>query len=362
MRAFAEADIPQVADLFWRYMRRRPGSAPLMLQSIFRELYFSSPFQAPAFPSLVFEGHDGQVVGFLGGIVRLMSFRGQPLRVTYGSNLVVHPEFRSGRAAPELVGTFLNLDYDLTMTDSANNLSRRILEGNGLRIIPVLNIHWRRPLQPSRYAVYGLSRSARPWVAVGIRFATKPFCAAADSVATRLSVSPYRQRRSHLQGAELDVETLLQCLLEFRKDYSLWAEYDRHSLGWLLSFMERARARGDLRKVVLRDDKQQVVGWYIYYVKREGVGEVVQFGGQPKSTKDILDHLFYDAWERGVVALHGVVDSRRMADYSDKGCFFTCRGGWTMAKSRKPELLDRLERGDVFFSRLDGEWCLDPGH
>jgi hypothetical protein len=77
--------------------------------------------------------------------------------------------------------------------------------------------------------------------------------------------------------------------------------------------------------------------------------------------KDVLDHLFYDAWEQGAIALHGVVDLRRIADFSDKGCLFTCRGGWTVAYSRKPELLDLLDRGDAFLSRLDGEWALDPG-
>ena len=91
---------------------------------------------------------------------------------------------------------------------------------------------------------------------------------------------------------------------------------------------------------------------------------MVQIGGYPRSTKDILDHLFYDAWDRGVIALHGLVDSRRMADFSDKGCFFTCRGGWTMVKVRNPklrDLMDIVERGDIFLTRLDGEWCLDPG-
>jgi hypothetical protein len=62
-----------------------------------------------------------------------------------------------------------------------------------------------------------------------------------------------------------------------------------------------------------------------------------------------------------VIGVHGMVDTRRMPDYSDKGCFFTCRGGWTITNPRKPGLLELLERGDAFFSRLDGEWALDPG-
>ena len=125
--------------------------------------------------------------------------------------------------------------------------------------------------------------------------------------------------------------------------------------------MDRMQARGDLRKVVLRDDSQKILGWYVYYLKPGAVGEVVQIGGEWQFTKNILDHLFYDAWNHGVIALHGVVQSHWMAGLSYKNCFFTCRGGWTLAHSRKPELLELLNRGDVFLSRLDGEWYLGFG-
>jgi hypothetical protein len=50
-----------------------------------------------------------------------------------------------------------------------------------------------------------------------------------------------------------------------------------------------------------------------------------------------------------------------MADFSEKNCFFTCRGGWTVAHSRKPNFLALLNSGDAFLSRLDGEWCLAFG-
>jgi len=126
--------------------------------------------------------------------------------------------------------------------------------------------------------------------------------------------------------------------------------------------MERARSRGNLRKIAVRDDSGKVVGWYIYYVNPGTVGEVVQIGGDPKFAMDVLDHLFCDAWEQEVAGLHGVVDSRRVPDFSDKGCFFTCRGGWTLARSDNSELLRLLDYGEALFSRLDGEWCLDPGH
>ena len=361
VRPLVEADLPQVVNLYWRFMRRREGSAPAELRPLFRELYFENPWVDSAYPSLVYEGNDGDIIGFLGIIARKMSLGGQPLRVAFGGNFIVRPESRSNLAAPRLLGAYLAGKYDLWQTDSANDISRKLLERLKFRTIPALNIHWIRALRPSRYAVYALTRGSSPLMSATLKVLSTPFCSVADGVAAVISANPFHLTESSLHGTELDVETLYECLVEFRKDYSFWAEYDVNALTWLLGFMEHRPARGKLRKVAVRDEKQKIVGWYMYYVKPGSVGEVVQVGGDKKYTKAVLQHLFLDAREQGVIGLHGVVDRRHMADFSDSGCFFTCRGGWNVAYSRKPEILDALERGDALLTRLDGEWCLDPG-
>lgn len=361
VRPFVEADIPQVVDLYWRLMRRREGPAPQQFRSLFHKLYFENPWVDRAYPSLVYEGKSGDVIGFLGIIARKMSLCGEPVRIAFGGNFIVQPGSRSQLAGPRLLGAYLGSNYAAWQTDSANDVSRALLERLGFRTIPALNLHWIRPLKPSHYAVYALTRGASPALASTLKVASKPFCSLADGLATRVKASPFLQREPRLRGSELDVETLLQCLTSFRDGYLFWAEYDVDSLKWLLGFMDRGTVRGRLRKIAVRDESDKIVGWYIYYVKPGSVGEVVQIGGDKKYTKDVLDHLFYDAWKQGVVGLHGVVDGRRMADFSDRGCIFTCRGGWNVAFSRNPKLLDVFECGDAFLTRLDGEWCLDPG-
>jgi hypothetical protein len=361
VRPFVKDDIPQVADLCWKFLLHRQAPAPPTLNSFFHELCFVNPWVDSTLPSLVDETASGRIVGFLSVIVRQMLLRGEPIRVAVGGNFVVDPEARTTLSGMRLLKTYMAGDQDLSMTDSANDLSRKLLKGFGFSTILPFSLHWARPLRPGQYAVYAMSRLGLPTFSAGIKFAAKPFCWAVDSMATRLSSSPFRQTVSRLQGAELDVKTLLACLDEFRGGYSLWPQYDGHSLNWLLTFMDRMKAHGDLRKVVLRDDGQKIVGWYIYYVKPSAVGEVVQIGGARQFTRDILDHLFYDAWSHGLIALHGVVGGRSVDDFSEKNCFFGCRGGWMVAHSRRPELLKLLNGGDAFLSRLDGEWCLGFG-
>jgi hypothetical protein len=361
VRPFVESDIPQVVDLYWNFMRERKGPSPPEVRSFFQELYFANPLIDLAYPSFVYEGGDGKIAGFMGVIGRKMSFCGQPIRAAFSGNFIIHPEFRGKIAATRLTGAYMAGAQHVSMTDSANDISRHIAERLGWTTLAPFSIHWVRPLRPAHCAVDAVSRLGSRAVSASIKLAAKPFSSVADGIASKLSFNPFRRIVPRLQAAELDVETLLHCLTEFRAGYSLWPEYNLESLQWLLSFMSRMPARGQLRKAVVRDNSQGIVGWYIYYVKPGGVGEVVQIGGDARFTKDVLDHLFHDAWNDGMIAVHGVANNRQMADLSDKNCIFTCRGGWTIAHSHNPQILELLNRGDAFLSHLDGEWCLDPG-
>lgn len=360
IRELAEADIPQVVGLYWSYLLGRKGSAPSHLLPLFRELYFANPCIDHASPSFVYEDGGGKVVGFMGVIARKMSLAGRPIRAIYGGNFVVHPAARSGVATPRLVEAFIGETHDLVLADSANDVARHVLERRGFQTIAAMNIHWVRPLRPARYAVSILSRSMTTGVDAAFEWAAAPFCMLADAVVTR-TVAPFRSSPSRLLGSPLDAETLAHCLVEFRQGYRLWPEYDVKSLEWLLGFMDGRQKWGQLRRLVLRDDRGHIVGWYIYYGKPGSIGQAVQVGGHPKLFREILRHLVQDARQQGLIALHGVTDFRHMPDFSDEGCVFTCLGGWALAHTRNPELLAILGRGDGFLSRLDGEWCLNPG-
>jgi len=361
VRPLAEPDIPQVADLYWTVLRERKGPTPPAVQSFLKELYFTNPWMDSALPSLV---HDekGKIAGFLGVVPRKMSFKGETVRIAYGGNFVVHPEFRTTLAGLHLLRTYMGGGQDLSQTDSANDTSRALLVRLGFTTILAFSVHWVRLLRPARCLTHAITKLTESSLIASLEFVSKPFCGIADKVAARLSSSPFRQVQSRLQASELDAETLISAAAELRDGYSLFPEYDAKSLSWLFSFMERMKGHGEqLRKLVLRDDSGKIAGWYIYYLNPGGFADVAQIGGPRKQMKHILDHLFHDAWSLGALAVHGTVDRRLMDIFSEKNCFFTCRGGWTLSHSRQPGFLDLLNSGDAFLSRLDGEWCLALG-
>jgi len=358
VRPFTEDDVPQVADLYWTVLRERTGACPVELQSDIHELYFKNPWFDGALPSLVFDD-KGKITGFLGVVPRRMSLGGQSVRTAFGGNFVVHPDSRSSLAGLYLLRTYMSAAQDISLTDSANDVSRALLERLGFTTILAFSVYWFRVLHPARFAAFAVSQMTASSAVNFMTLAMRPICAAADGLAGRLSFSPFCLSEPCLKGAELDGETLLACQREFRNGYSLWPEYDAKSLTWLLNFMARTKGHGDeLRKVVLRDLSGKIVGWYIYSATPGGLGEVVQIGGQRRNIKCILDHLFHNAWRNDVVALRGIVPRQWMPDFSEKNCFFTCRGGWMVAHSRKPGCLGLLSEGNAYLSRLDGEWCL----
>src|SRR5262249_27790856 len=138
-------------------------------------------------------------------------------------------------------------------------------------------------------------------------------------------------------------------------------EYNKVSLDWTLNFVRRRKAFGDVRSLLIRDQQQKAIGWVIYYTSRGSVGEVLQIGSESASVDKVLNHLFYDAWTQGLVGLHGRCEPQFMQELTMRSCFFVRNGSWTLAHSNKLDLINLIQSGTAFLSRLDGEWALRPG-
>ena len=364
LRPFVEDDIPSVADLNWQVSRGGVGPSPPALKTYFRELFFNNPWAEKALPSWVYQNSDGRIIGFLGVVPRPMRMHGRTIQVGFGSNFVVHPAHRSSLAGLYLVRAFLAGKQDLALGDSSNNSSRKVWMGLGGSTALPYSLHWSRPLQPISYGLYALGRlraAKNGSASRAVSYALKPLCRVADRLARSVPWNPFRQRASVFQEEELGVETLLACLKEFLSGEPLQPAYDKQSLSWLLNFMRQQKAYGKLRAVVLRDRSGGIGGWYICYMKRSGVCEVVQVGARTGSIGEVLDHLFCDALNQGALAVQGRFDPRYVQELTDKYCFFYRRGGWMLAHSHHPELLQLIQSAEALLTRLDGEWCMSFG-
>jgi hypothetical protein len=361
LRPFCESDIPPVADLIWRVLHEHNTAAPASLHTHLNDLFFHNPWAEEGMVSRVLEDAQGKITGFFGAVPRRMTVQEKTIRIAFGSNFVMDPTGRTVLAAIQLVKAFLKGPQDVSMTDSANEASRQLLRSLGFSVVPIYSLQWARPLRPARYATHAISRLKKSGGARMAASLARPASIIADAMASGMKMSPFRQSRPATADEELDSTTLLQCLNTIPSKHWLLPEYDQNSLNWIFEFIAKRKVYGDLRKCLVRDKDRKIIGWYIYSGGRGEVGEVLQIGAESPSIGVVLDHLFYDAWQLGLIALHGRMEPQFMQELTARACFFFRHGSWTLVHSKNSELMAMIQSGSAFFSRLDGEWCLRHG-
>jgi hypothetical protein len=361
VRPFVEGDIPQVADLLWKYLHVRDGSASPGLGAYLRELFFQNPWADEGIVTRVYENRDGRIVAFFGAVPRRMRFQGRSIRLAFGSNLVVDPNARTSMAAIQLVKAFMKGTQDVSITDSATDGSRQLLRSLGFSVVPVYSLYWARPLRPFLYGLHAVSSLQKSRVTATMASISRPFCAVGDALAGRIVLNPFRQARPTTTEDELGVPTLIKCLETIPGKHLLLPEYDQASLTWVLDFISSRKAFGDIRKVLVRDEGGDILGWYIYSAIAGGVGNVLQLGSKSSSMDRVLAHLFHDAASHGLIGLEGRLEPQFMEELSRRACPFFRSRSWTLVHSKQSELVDLFQSGAALFSRLEGEWCLRPG-
>lgn len=357
VRPLAEDDIPRVVEL---HRRVYPNAEKISLRTEsayrahFEEIFLRHPWCDEAMPSLVYHEGDGRITGCLGVMPCRMSWDRRPIQVATTHHFMVDPSSRSTLAGVRLLKTFLAGPQDLSLATEANNMSRKVWEGLGGKTLLLYSIRWTRALRPSRFVLFRLEtrRSLAPFA-----LALRPLGWVIDAALARAPRSHFQQSVPRVSGEDLDGETMLGCLHECSRGRSLCSVYDDGSLKWLFDILARKETDGTFRKVLVRNLKQKIIGWYLYYLNPGGVSEVVQIGAKDDSIEDVLDHLFYHAWRQGAIAVSGQLDPRFMPAFLAKQCFLH-GGSWTLAHSRNPDLLRTLDRGNAFLTRLEGEWPL----
>jgi len=360
LRPFLKDDIPQVADLVWKVLHERVGASPPELHAYFREVFFESPWQEDGIVSRVVDDADGKITAFFGTVARRMNFQGKTIRLAFGSNFVVDPASRASMSAVQLIRAMMKGPQDISITDSANESSRQMLRSLGFTVVPVYSLLWTRPLRPAAYFFQGVARLKKSKFVRALGTISRPFNALTDAVAVRAQLSPFRRPEPDTLSEDLDIDTHLHALAGLPKNWLL-PEYDRNSLKWIIDFVEKNKTFGDdIRKRVVRDTNNKVIGWYVYYVNPGDIGEVVQIGAVTGLVGKVLDNLFYDAWKQSLIGLHGRLEPQFMEELTLRSCFFLRNGSWTLAHSSRADLLALIQGGTAFFSRLDGEWSLRP--
>lgn len=354
IRELAAADIPRVAEIHRQAFEVAPAMTPELLDEYTRWLnvvFLEAPTRAPGRQaSLVCEdGND--VIGFFGVVPRTVALNGRQYEATAGSNLVVLPERRGG-VGSKIIAEYLARSGDFAIVDEPAERAARLFGRAGMIVMPQ-TVRWTLPLSPLRHVISTVGGYVPGTGLVG------PFAGLLDRVARRVRRSPFHYDPSELLGEPLSGDGLARLLAEFGSPQDLRPVTSDGSTEWLLRRARGMRQHGELQLVALRHGDGPVVGWYVYYAKRGGPGEVLQLVAASEWTTAALEHLAGHALARGVISLTGVMDSRFLPALSLHWAVlapFPRQTNHVMVHSKHPEILEAFWRNRVLLSRLDGEW------
>lgn len=349
VRPLAAGDISAVAQLFSRVYPQKRWASQGECEAYFHEMFFANPWVDPRLPSWVaMEG--ARAVGFIGVVPRPMRLRGRPVQAAVVTQLMVEQDRRHGVAAAQLLRKALAGPQDLTISDGANESSRKMWEALGGLTSMLYSLQWRRLLRPARAA---LLRASSPQGRAAALLAT-PVAALADAYAAH-----YRAlgRSSGLTEEPLDAGALVDGLAGVAPCVALSPRYDLASLQWLLGQARAKRRHGELQAHILRRPGGAIAGWFLYYLN-DTMSKVLQVCAHVGVERAVLDHLFQHAWRRGAAAIEGRMEPRLGRLLGERHCLFHSTSAFALIHSRDAELLGALARGDAFFSRLEGEWWM----
>jgi hypothetical protein len=358
VRPFVESDIPEVARLHNKVWNVAGVLSPELMEdyrAFLTQAFLLHPWKDGPFCSLVHEDSAGRITGFLGSLPREMRMNGESVRLRLASQFFVDSGSR-GFVGIRLAKTFLDGPQDISLTDEANVSARMIWERFGGTVCSFSSLRWIAVLRPCSFGLVA-SRKAGLLNATLTRGLT-PVARLLDFVGSRIPIKALRPIQPKLSGEELDCETLTTCLTDLARRKTFRPEYNTHTVNWLLKRASELRGSGSLQKVLVRAGKT-IAGWYVYYLNPQGLSEVVQLCAKDPFADGVLEHLFHHARRQGASALIGRPEANLLESLHRKHCLlYSSPRQWMLVHSRRPELVNAFLSEDVFFTRLDGEWCL----
>ncbi len=349
VRPFQPADIPQVIALNTKLF---PFSSILSYETqekTFNEVCFRNPWYDPEIGSLVYEDSNGKIVAFFGIVPRRMTVNGQPIRVGVGQHLMAD---NAPLANLHLYKAWVAGPQELSIADNCTDYTRKLMETVGGTPALMYGFWWKKMLRPTSYAVSRILKRKSLSAASAIM---RPIATGVDRLIGLPFVKQFHIPKPETTGEELTVATMLANLTKFTDGRPVVPAYTEEWLTWLFEVLGRERRFGKVRKLAVKSKDGTLIGWYVYYLKPGGKSEVLQIAASKRTISDVLDHLFYDAWNNGAAELSGRVDPVYLKAFTEHYCFFVIGNDWMVLKSGMPDLVGTINGGGAFLSRLEGD-------
>jgi hypothetical protein len=302
IRSLCHDDLSQVISLYRTHLAVPNVAGDDELRTAFEQVFLGEPLSDPSIPSLVFEGSDGEIVGFIGSLVHRMRFEQRTVRLACSSSLVVSPKARQFGAGGLLLRKYLAGPQDLTMTDTAGSATEQMWKRLGGSQYHLGSVSWLHLLRPVRAAV-GLKlwhRGRHQWLPMA-----RPLCRPLDAVYSRFDKTDGMNDVEKLTEEQLSPQLLIDHLRLGPQRFDLWPDYDAGSLGMHFDQIGRSRSNGQLVKNFVRDARGQPLGWYIASLLPSDIYRVLGLAATPGNEELLFRHVLRKAKDLNAAAVAG---------------------------------------------------------
>lgn len=348
IRPATAADLPAVARLFHQTFRDRDDPAPASLAGYLKDLFIDHPARQPELSSLVYVAPGGNIGGFIGVLPLALSLGSRRLRAAVAGSLMVDRPSANPLAGARLLRSFLAGPQDLSISETANEVSRRMWERLGGRAAPSYSMEWVRILRPAGFAVASVEPAFAPARALG------PLAGLADRLAGRLKANPLRLAPVTGRDREAADDELVRLIGEFASGHALRPQWPAECLAWMLAHAASKARHGPVFRRIVEAPTGDPVGLYIYYGRPRQVAYVLQVLARRGWAETVIDRLLGHAWETGSVAVRGRLQPELMDALLRRRALLFHRSS-LVVHGRDGAALSAIAAGDALITGLAGE-------
>jgi len=318
-----------------------------------RQMMLEQPsFGDDAPRSLVHEGRDGRIVGFMGVVPRRWQLGSRMLVGATTTGFVVdarHPDAMV--SALWLARRSIAQGQDFTFVDRPTPTVVKLFGLVGAEVLPGHGYDFRLPLRQHEVARMRLRervRYRRWWPAV----------APLDRVARRLATAldargPRPDDVSAVQLEPATADTVLETRRSLATHYGPCLVDDAALSRWQFDYMASYRSRGEFRWLVARA-KGEAVGWMLYYVRDDQPSEVTSVIALPRHKAAVVGALVRAAYDDGCTALIGTAGAAMAHELIDHGAVIE-GADRIQVRSRDPEVMAAFRTNRALVTGLEGE-------
>lgn len=354
VRTLRQDDLPTVAELFQRILRKTREPVAPSLAAYLGSVFLDGPDQDPEINSFVHLSDAGAVNGFIGALPMPMEIGGKAARGAICGTLMVDRHEEDPFAGARLMRAFLAGPQDISLTETANDISTSMWRKLRATVLPDHSLEWLRVIRPAGFVAEMAGRR------IGLARLTAPLARPIDAflrrgpAEPRWTSLPVAMGADAMPSADADDATAVEIFQKFTTDFAARPVWRTESLARMVAESRRKAIYGGMVRRVVTARGGRPLGMFLYYGDPGRVGRVVQILFAPGQAGAVLDSMLAHAAGYGIVALRGRTQPALLEAMLGRRFIFV-HASSSIVHARNPALLEPFLAGKAFFNGFAGE-------